>query len=102
MHVEYSARVSELPDLDYLDRLDRGLLTLQLIDAVILYGCLKSEEIGTRVPGLLSGFNMSLSDVIANVEEYRDNLEDEVEGQLVTTSIAYAKELDILAFKKPI
>jgi beta-catenin-like protein 1 len=101
LHVEYSSRVAELPDLDYLDRLDRGLLALQLIDAVMLQGCFKSEEIGVRVPGLLSGFNMSLKDVIGNVEEYHDNLEDEGEARMVKASVDYAKELDKLAFKKP-
>ncbi|KAL8277930.1 hypothetical protein RQP46_009749 [Phenoliferia psychrophenolica] len=68
------------PDLDedeiYLEKLDYGLFSLQLVDYAIAWLCMEDDGVRDHIKMLLSRKDKSLDDVIRVLTEYRNNLGD--------------------------
>ena len=50
LHVEYGQKMLLIQSDNYLDRLDGGLYTLQLLDCIILFLCKLNADMAERVP----------------------------------------------------
>ena len=51
-------------DEEYLDRLDNGLFTLQMIDRILVYLCVSDESLAENIPKFLSVLGESMDHVI--------------------------------------
>ncbi|KAI8901688.1 Catenin-beta-like protein [Globomyces pollinis-pini] len=60
-------------ELEYMNRLDAGLFTLQLIDIILMYCMHESPEIKRLVPTLLPELDETMENVGLIVKEYLDN-----------------------------
>ncbi|KAM0746568.1 DUF1716-domain-containing protein [Meredithblackwellia eburnea MCA 4105] len=60
----------------YLEKLDYGLFSLQLLDYVIAWLCMEDDGIRDHIKMLLSRKDKSLDDVIRVLTEYRENIGD--------------------------
>jgi beta-catenin-like protein 1 len=54
LHVEYSHKMLLIKSDDYLDRIDGGLYTLQLLDCIILFLCKLNPDMAERIPLFLA------------------------------------------------
>lgn len=91
MHVEYSQKMLLIQSDDYLDRLDGGLYTLQLLDSIILFLCKLNADIAERIPLFLDGLQEPMDPIFFCVQgsiyifispynffvEYMENLDEE-------------------------
>jgi len=72
----------------YLDRLEAGLFTLQLVDLVIAFVCNSSKgEIKSRLELLLSQQSLTFHNVSAIVKEYAKNIGDSEETKMEAKQI---------------
>jgi len=72
----------------YLDRLEAGLFTLQLVDLVIAFVCnLSKGEIKSRLELLLSQQSLTFHNVSAIVKEYAKNIGDSEETKMEAKQI---------------
>ncbi|GAA5874921.1 hypothetical protein JCM8547_003611 [Rhodosporidiobolus lusitaniae] len=60
----------------YLEKLDNGLFALQLADYVAAWVCMEDDGARDHLLMLLSRRDKSLADVVAVLDEYRDNIGD--------------------------
>lgn len=67
----------ELDDVEiYLNRLEAGLLSLQLADYVLAWVCMEDDGAREHAKQTLAERKASFTDVVAVLEEYRDNIGD--------------------------
>ncbi|KAI5475947.1 beta-catenin-like protein 1 [Pseudohyphozyma bogoriensis] len=60
----------------YLEKLDKGLFSLQLIDYIVGWLCMEDDGVRDHIRMLLSRKDQSFSDVIRVLKEYRENVGD--------------------------
>ncbi|KAL6609120.1 hypothetical protein U3516DRAFT_754840 [Neocallimastix sp. 'constans'] len=81
---EYGEIDEETEDMFYLRRLDSGLLTYQLISHIIGHLCIFKEiPIKERIVMLLNRNKLKLKDVKAVIIDYRDNLGDTKDSDII-------------------
>ncbi|ORX46686.1 DUF1716-domain-containing protein [Piromyces finnis] len=81
---EYGELSEEDEDMFYLRRMDSGLLTYQLISHIIGHLCIFKEiPIKERIVMLLKRNKLNLEDVKSVIEEYKDNLGDTKDSDIV-------------------
>ncbi|GAC72517.1 uncharacterized conserved protein [Moesziomyces antarcticus T-34] len=90
-----SALVSRLQksDDEYLERLDQGLFSLQLLDTILAWLVMEDDAVRDHVAMLLRRNAASWQDVVATLQEYSDNIGD----QLAISDPTEVKTKDILA-----
>jgi len=80
-------------DYVYLQRLDGGLFTLQLIDLILVSASCQNEGIKERVQQLLEQKSRSKTEIISTMEEYYQNIGSGEEDEKVKTEKARLRQL---------
>lgn len=66
LHITLFQKIANLKIDDYLDRLDAGLFTLQLVDAILLFISRSNELVSSRIPQLFEQLEEDFS-IVRNV-----------------------------------
>lgn len=83
----------ELKDRAYLDRLEAGLFTLQLVDYVLAYISREDESILKQASKLVNLNNIPWVDVMMNLAEYATHLGDNDDSEEVISEKMYINSL---------